>query len=154
MSVLSLLGLLAKIMCSICSFQCNIWNAAHWAASILNWFLNLGHGIGACLILATGWPGIALHPGFGPLPPRGKSLNTKIGEIMSSLCLSVCRAVCPSVCLSLSPSLSLSEQNFIVSFSRLLLSLQFHSLYIGRSLDGTGVCTVAPLIPPASAPGW
>ena len=60
---LSLLGLLAKIMCSICSFQLNIWNATHRVACILNWFLNLGYGIGACSILATGWPGIAVPPG-------------------------------------------------------------------------------------------
>ena len=60
---LSLLGLLAKIMCSICSFQLNIWNATHRVACILNWFLNLGHGIGACSVLSTGWPGIAVLPG-------------------------------------------------------------------------------------------
>ena len=67
---LSLLGLLAKIMCSICSFQLNIWNATHRVACILNWFLNLGHGIGACSVLATGWPGIALPPGSAH-PKRG-----------------------------------------------------------------------------------
>ena len=59
---LSLLGLLAKIMCSICSFQLNIWNAAQWVACILNWFLQQGHGLKACFGLATGWLGIALPP--------------------------------------------------------------------------------------------
>ena len=33
---LSLLGLLAKIMCSICSCQLNIWHARHRLAPILN----------------------------------------------------------------------------------------------------------------------
>ena len=32
----SLLGLLAKIMCSICSCQLNIWHAGHCPAPILN----------------------------------------------------------------------------------------------------------------------
>ena len=78
---LSLLGLLAKIMCSICSFQLNIWNAPHWGACILNWFLNLGYGIGACSILATGWPGIAVppgsaHPSGGNNKPK-KDINKK-----------------------------------------------------------------------------
>ena len=68
MKKLSLLGLLAQIMCSICSFQLNIWNASHWGACILNWFLHLGHGIGACSFLATGWPAIALPPGSAHSP--------------------------------------------------------------------------------------
>ena len=59
---LSLLGLLAKIKCSICSYQLNIWYAAHWVAHILNWFLELGCGKGACLVPATGCLGIALPP--------------------------------------------------------------------------------------------
>ena len=58
----SLLGLLAKIKCSICSYQLNIWYAAHWVAHILNWFLELGCGKGACLVPATGCLGIALPP--------------------------------------------------------------------------------------------
>ena len=38
---LSILGLLNKIMRSICSCQLNIWHAGHCLAPILNWFLLL-----------------------------------------------------------------------------------------------------------------
>ena len=64
----SLLGLLAKIKCSICSYQLNIWYAAHWAAHILNWFLELGCGKEACLVPATGCLGIALPPSVAHFP--------------------------------------------------------------------------------------
>ena len=49
---------------SICSYQLNIWYVFHWRTSILNWFLELGERLGACSILATGWPGIAVPPGL------------------------------------------------------------------------------------------
>ena len=49
--------------CSICSYQLNIWYVAHWATTILNWFLELGEVSGACSAFATGWPGIAVPPG-------------------------------------------------------------------------------------------
>ena len=39
---LSLLGLMAKIKCSICSYQFNIWYAGHRPAHILIWFLAFG----------------------------------------------------------------------------------------------------------------
>lgn len=65
---LSLLGLLAKIKCSICSYQLNIWYAVHWAAHILNWFLELGCGKEACLVPATGCLGIALPPSTAHFP--------------------------------------------------------------------------------------
>lgn len=43
----------------------------------------MGRGIEACLVPATGWPGIALHPGFGPLP-SGNNNEYKIrSEIFS-----------------------------------------------------------------------
>lgn len=71
----SLLGLLAKIKCSICSYQLNIWYAAHWAAHILNWFLELGCGKEACLVPATGCLGIALPPSAAHFP-SGKKYST------------------------------------------------------------------------------
>ena len=37
---ISLLGLLAKIKCSICSYQLNIWYVFHRKTHILNWFLD------------------------------------------------------------------------------------------------------------------
>ena len=49
--------------CSICSYQLNIWYVAHWATTILNWFLELGEESGACSAFATGRPGIAVPPG-------------------------------------------------------------------------------------------
>lgn len=67
-SSVSLLGLLAKIKCSICSYQLNIWYAAHWVAHILNWFLELGCGKEACLVPATGCLGIALPPSTAHFP--------------------------------------------------------------------------------------
>ncbi len=59
---LSLLGLMAKIKCSICSYQFNIWYAGHRPAHILIWFLAFGQGSEACLTLTTGCLGIALQP--------------------------------------------------------------------------------------------
>ena len=59
---LSLLGLMAKIKCSICSYQFNIWYAGHSLAHILIWFLAFGQGSEACLTLTTGCLGIALQP--------------------------------------------------------------------------------------------
>lgn len=74
----SLLGLLAKIMCSICSFQNNIWNAAHRAASILIWFLDdrpwnrglprPGHGLARFCTTA----------GIGPHSPLGEINKNKV----------------------------------------------------------------------------
>ena len=58
----SLLGLMAKIKCSICSYQFNIWYAGHRPAHILIWFLAFGQGSEACLTLTTGCLGIALQP--------------------------------------------------------------------------------------------
>ena len=37
-----LLGLLAKIKCSICSYQLNLWYGGHWPPSRLNSFLDHG----------------------------------------------------------------------------------------------------------------
>ena len=59
---LSLLGLMAKIKCSICSYQFNIWYAGHRPAQILIWFLSLGLGSEVYLTLTTGCLGIALQP--------------------------------------------------------------------------------------------
>ena len=59
---LSLLGLMAKIKCSICSYQFNIWYAGHSLAHILIWFLAFGQGSEACLTLTTGCLGVALQP--------------------------------------------------------------------------------------------
>ena len=59
----SLLGLLAKIMCSICSCQLNIWHAGHCLAPILNWFLTSGLDNGACSSPTTDCPGLTLPPG-------------------------------------------------------------------------------------------
>ena len=57
----SLLGLMAKIKCSICSYQFNIWYAGHRPAHILIWFLAFGQGSGVYLTLTTGCLGIALQ---------------------------------------------------------------------------------------------
>ena len=59
---LSLLGLMAKIKCSICSYQFNIWYAGHRPAHILIWFLAFGQGSEACFTLTTGCLGMALQP--------------------------------------------------------------------------------------------
>ena len=59
---LSLLGLMAKIKCSICSYQFNIWYAGHSPAHILIWFLAFGQGSEVYLTLTTGCLGIALQP--------------------------------------------------------------------------------------------
>ena len=53
---------MAKIKCSICSYQFNIWYAGHVPAHILIWFLAFGQGSEACLTLTTGCLGIALQP--------------------------------------------------------------------------------------------
>ena len=58
----SLLGLMAKIKCSICSYQFNIWYAGHSPAQILIWFLAFGQGSEVYLTLTTGCLGIALQP--------------------------------------------------------------------------------------------
>ena len=59
---LSLLGLMAKIKCSICSYQFNIWYAGHSPAHILIWFLAFGQGSEVYLTLTTGCLGLALQP--------------------------------------------------------------------------------------------
>ena len=59
---LSLLGLMAKIKCSICSYQFNIWYAGHSLAHILIWFLAFDYGSEVYLTLVTGCLGIALQP--------------------------------------------------------------------------------------------
>ena len=59
----SLLGLLAKIMCSICSCQLNIWHTRHVLVPILNWFLTTDLDIEACFSQITDCPGLALLPG-------------------------------------------------------------------------------------------
>ena len=59
----SLLGLLAKIMCSICSCQLNNWHVRHRLTPILNWFLILGLDKEACFSQTTDCPGFTLPPG-------------------------------------------------------------------------------------------
>ena len=59
-SPLSLLGLMAKIKCSICSYQFNIWYATT-VAHILIWFLAFGQGNEVYLTLTTGCLGVALQ---------------------------------------------------------------------------------------------
>ena len=74
--VLSLLGLLAKIMCSICSCQLNIWHGRHRLPPILNWFLIQGLGKKACFSRTTDCPGLTLPPGtvqstiLNSIPPQ------------------------------------------------------------------------------------
>ena len=58
---LSLLGLMAKIKCSICSYQFNIWYAGHCLAHILIWFLAFGRGNEACFTLTRGCLSVALQ---------------------------------------------------------------------------------------------
>ena len=52
---------MAKIKCSICSYQFNIWYAGHSPAQILIWFLAFGLGSEVYLTLTTGCLGIALQ---------------------------------------------------------------------------------------------
>ena len=52
---------MAKIKCSICSYQFNIWYAGHSPAQILIWFLAFGQGSEVYLTLTTGCLGIALQ---------------------------------------------------------------------------------------------
>ena len=59
---LSLLGRMAKIKCSICSYQFNIWYVGHVSTHILIWFLLGGQGSEVYLTLTTGCIGIALPP--------------------------------------------------------------------------------------------
>ena len=60
---LSLLGLLAKIMCSICSCQLDIWHAGHCPASISNWSLDPGLDKDACISRSTDCPSLTLPLG-------------------------------------------------------------------------------------------
>jgi len=52
---------MAKIKCSICSYQFNIWYAGHSPAHILIWFLAFGQGSEVYLTLTTGCLGVALQ---------------------------------------------------------------------------------------------
>jgi len=65
---LSLLGLLAKIKCSNCSYQFDRWYAAQRAALRSNEFLSFGERIEACFALSTDCPGLALLPGAVHIP--------------------------------------------------------------------------------------
>ena len=60
--LVSLLGLMAKIKCSICSYQFNIWYVGHVSTHILIWFLVFGQGSEVYLTLTTGCLGLALLP--------------------------------------------------------------------------------------------
>lgn len=53
---------MAKIKCSICSYQFNIWYVGHVSTHILIWFLALGQGSEVYLTLTTGCIGLALSP--------------------------------------------------------------------------------------------
>ena len=57
----SLLGLLAKIKCSICSYQFNIWYGVHSTPHILIVFVTLGYGIEVYLTPTTSCLGVALQ---------------------------------------------------------------------------------------------
>ena len=81
---LSLLGLMAKIKCSICSYQFNIWYAGHSPAQILIWFLSLGLGSEVYLTLTTGCLGIALQPSAAHWSFI-KKLKTPLNFIKSSV---------------------------------------------------------------------
>ena len=72
---LSLLGLMAKIKCSICSYQFNIWYAGQCSAHILIWFLAFGQGSEVYLTLTTGCLGFALQPSAAH-PPLYEQRNT------------------------------------------------------------------------------
>ena len=76
---LSLLGLMAKIKCSICSYQFNIWYAGHSSAHILIWFLAFGQGSEVYLTLTTGCLGIALQPSAAH--PLHEQRNTILHEV-------------------------------------------------------------------------
>jgi len=51
----------AKIKCSICSYQFNIWYVGHVLTHILIWFLVAGQGTEVYLTLTTGCIGLALQ---------------------------------------------------------------------------------------------
>ena len=71
---LSLLGLMAKIKCSICSYRFDSWYVLQCGTSLLNGFLVLGVGLGACSVRSTHRPGIAVPPGTVH-PPWGEHSN-------------------------------------------------------------------------------
>ena len=74
----SLLGLMAKIKCSICSYQFNIWYVAHWVTHILIWFLALGQGSEVYFTLTTGCLGVALQPSAAHQWPKERTITTHI----------------------------------------------------------------------------
>ena len=66
---------MAKIKCSICSYQFNIWYAGHSLAHILIWFLAFDYGSEVYLTLVTGCLGIALQPSAAHLRTMKTTLN-------------------------------------------------------------------------------
>ena len=56
-----LLGLLAKIKCSICSYQCENWYTRHCLV-VFHIYFSTSRLISACTIIRTGVLGIALPP--------------------------------------------------------------------------------------------
>ena len=79
----SLLGLLAEIMCSICSCQLNIWHVGHCLATILNCFLIVGSSKEACFSLSTDC--------FGPTLPPGSVHQKKYRSVTLGRCDEVFR---------------------------------------------------------------
>ena len=88
-SNLSLLGLMAKIKCSICSYQFNIWYAGHSLAHILIWFLAFGQGSEACLTLTTGCLGIALQPSAAHFHTQWNHFSISIFLLRFSITLTI-----------------------------------------------------------------
>ena len=66
---------MAKIKCSICSYQFNIWYAGHSPAHILIWFLAFGQGSEVYLTLTTGCLGIALQPSAAHLSHKWNTIS-------------------------------------------------------------------------------
>ena len=69
---------MAKIKCSICSYQFNIWYVAHWVTHILIWFLALGQGSEVYFTLTTGCLGVALQPSAAHQWPKERTITTHI----------------------------------------------------------------------------
>ena len=79
----SLLGLLAKIKCSICSYQFNIWYGVHSTPHILIVFVSLGYGTEVYLTPTTSCLGVALQLRAAHFTEIKYLSNTPRGELLA-----------------------------------------------------------------------
>ena len=89
---------MAKIKCSICSYQFNIWYVAHWVTHILIWFLALGQGSEVYFTLTTGCLGVALQPSAAHIRHKQIAISS---PIYMSHALSTCACMQSGICMPL-----------------------------------------------------